>query len=236
MSEGAPRASNLYFEELGEDFDAFMSDYDVSQRARLICECLDSLDELDGAALEVGCGTGAISRHIQPKLADLTVSDISLKLSQAVGERLDCKWSEADAVSLPFADHSYDVVVSSELIEHTPAPEEALREMARVLKPGGCLIVTSPNRLWWPVLLFAEFTGLRKFRGNEHWLWPRQAARVLEGEGLVVEKVSGVHLFPWQIPGAKAILPFFDRFGSTLYPLMINFAVFAHRPVSEERR
>lgn len=54
-----------------------------------------------------------------------------------------------DAGRLPFDDGSFDVVVCIEVLEHLFAPLDAVREMARVLRPGGLLIVTVPNVAYW---------------------------------------------------------------------------------------
>jgi ubiquinone/menaquinone biosynthesis C-methylase UbiE len=52
--------------------------------------------------------------------------------------------TRADAVQLPFADHSFDRVIASEVLEHVDNDAGALRELARVLRPGGTLAVTAP--------------------------------------------------------------------------------------------
>lgn len=52
------------------------------------------------------------------------------------------------ALDLPFPDDSFDTVVSTEVLEHVPNPQRALREMHRVLKPGGFLILSTPQ--YWP--------------------------------------------------------------------------------------
>lgn len=223
------RRNELYFEEIGGNFQAWMSDYDVRRRIDLITRLLPrQASRL--ACLEVGCGTGAISQAIAPLVGQLTVSDLSEKLARRVGERLHVDWRKQDACALAAADGSFDLVISSECIEHTPAPRQALREMARVLRPGGILIVTSPNKLWYPALWAASALRIRKFAGNEVWLFPWEAARVLKQGGLAEVTMTGCHLFPWQLPLAKKVLPWFDRAGRFLYPAMINFAVRARRP------
>ena len=223
MGEGG-----YYFERLGEDFDRLMSDYDVERRTALIRRLLPA-DAIRRRCLEVGSGTGRISRELKPLVAELVVSDVSAQLARTVGEKLGVSWRQADACRLGFPDASFDLVVSSECIEHTPDPRLALREMARVLLPGGALVVTSPNKLWFPVLQLSLLLGIRKFEGPESWLFPWQAAAALRVSGLRVLRVSGCHLFPWQVPGAKRVLPVLDRIGDRLYPLMINFAIAAVR-------
>ncbi len=211
----------LYFELIGDSFDSFMSDYDVDRRKNLIFKKLMCGIE-GGNALEVGCGTGRISESLKPCVSQLTVTDISEALAEKVAKRLGCVGRQADACSLPFESGTFDLVVSSECIEHTPDPRLALSEMARVLRKGGHMIVTTPNKLWYPVLWLSEKTGLRSFSGVENWIWP-WTVKFLEPQGVVVEKMGGCHLFPWQIPLAKQLLPHFDKVDGLLYPIMINF-------------
>jgi 2-polyprenyl-6-hydroxyphenyl methylase/3-demethylubiquinone-9 3-methyltransferase len=179
------------------------------------------------SCLEIGCGTGAISGAIAPLVGHLTVSDTSEKLAKEVGERLVVDWSRQDVFNLNVPDKTYDLVISSECIEHTPDPRRALAEMSRVLKKGGILIVTSPNKLWYPALWIATALSARKYSGNEVWLFPWEAARALRKNGMGGIRLKGCHLFPWQVPLAKGILPYLDRFGGVLYPFMINYGICA---------
>lgn len=215
---------DYYFEQIGENFDKWMSDYDVYRRALLILKHLGN-KALGKSCLEVGCGTGKISEAIVNMVGTLTVSDISEKLAREVGQKLKVSWMQQDACALSIPDNSFDVVISSECIEHAPDPEKALREMVRVLKPGGLIVVTTPNKVWYPLLWLSEVTGIRKFGGREIWLFPGAAARILGAEGISDIQLDGCHLFPWQIPLAKRILPLFDRAGKSLYPVMVNFCV-----------
>lgn len=61
-------------------------------------------------------------------------------------DRPNFKFISMDATDLKFADHQFDLVIAKEVIEHLPDPESSMREVFRVLKPNGLLVVTSPNR------------------------------------------------------------------------------------------
>ncbi len=54
----------------------------------------------------------------------------------------------SSALEIPFLDDSFDSVISTEVLEHVPDPLRAMREMSRVLKPGGHLILSTP--MYWP--------------------------------------------------------------------------------------
>lgn len=227
------RERDLYFERLGSDFERFMSDYDVERRIDLIFERLLPKGVEFEKGLEVGCGTGRISRILQQRVDELTVTDISAELATKVGSVLGCAAGAEDAMNLSFPDESFDLIVSSECIEHVRDPWRALDEMARVLAPGGVLAVTTPNRLWYPLLVAARATGLRKFAGRENWLWPHDVRRWIRDQGLGLLLFGGCHLLPWQIPGIKRVLPRFERHDDRLHPMMINFGFSVKKPLAQ---
>lgn len=222
------RKNELYFEEIGYRFDDWMSIYDVTQRIILIDKLMPA-DASRMSCLEVGCGTGKISKVLAPLVKRLTVSDLSENLAKEVGQQLGVDWQRQDACALDIADESFDMIISSECIEHTPNPQKALAEMVRALKRGGIIIVTSPNKLWYPLLWLSMVTKIRQFEGNENWLFPRDAAKTLRNYGITDIKIGGCHLFPWQIPLGKYILPIFDKFDKLLYPLMINYGIYGRK-------
>ena len=51
----------------------------------------------------------------------------------------------ASAENLPFVDNSFDVIVIKHVVEHLPQPDQAIRELGRILVPGGLLILSAPN-------------------------------------------------------------------------------------------
>lgn len=228
------RKTELYFEEIGEQFDQWMSMYDVGQRIKLIMKSLPE-NSKGKSCLEIGCGSGKISEAIVPVVKNLMIVDISKKLAKDVGERFQVEWGEEDACNLSIADNSFDIVISSECIEHTPNPRQALSEMARVLKPNGTLIVTSPNKIWYPVLWLSMLLKIRRFDGNENWLFPWSVARFLKKHNVEVIRCGGCHLFPWQVPFAKRVLPVFDRYDKVLYPFMINYGICGQKLEVEQR-
>lgn len=214
-----------YYEKIGQDFDKFMSEYDVLQRAHLIFNkpLLSKNANKKILVLEIGCGTGKISQKLRQLTDHLTVNDISEKLTKDVAQKLGCQYLAGDCAHLSIADESFDIIVSSECIEHTPDPYASLLEMKRVLRKGGQLVITTPNKIWYPVLILSQILKLRKYEGIENWTWPFVAKTWLVSNGFKNIYFSGCHLFPWQIPLAKRILPFFDKFGNSLYPIMINY-------------
>jgi ubiquinone/menaquinone biosynthesis C-methylase UbiE len=102
--------------------------------------------------LEVACGRGGFVRELARKGAHVAGCDFSLAALRVGQEKLRAlengtspTLTQGDAQALPFADESFDVVVSCETIEHVPDVRKALREMWRVARPGGKLFLTTPN-------------------------------------------------------------------------------------------
>ena len=118
-----------------------------------------------------------------------------------------------NAALLPFPASSFDIVLSSECIEHTEVPERALAEMLRVLRPGGVLVVTCPNRVWRWSLVVANLFDLRPYHGLENWPGWRMLRRWVRTHGGETVQQIGLHMFPFVLPFTHPILRVLDRLG-----------------------
>ncbi|CAE7246589.1 VTE4 [Symbiodinium pilosum] len=107
--------------------------------------------EAPKAILDVGCGVGGSSRHLQKKYgAKVTGITLSPKqqqqatsLSVKSGQADSCEFKVADALKMPFPDDSFDLVWSLESGEHMPEKAKFMSEMHRVCKPGGRIILVT---------------------------------------------------------------------------------------------
>jgi ubiquinone/menaquinone biosynthesis C-methylase UbiE len=99
------------------------------------------------AILDVACGTGELERLLLNDNPDQTIVGVDLSeqmLSQArqkLSGYSNVSFQQAAASQLPFSDQSFDVVVSANAFHYFPGPEMALKEMKRVLKPGGTVVM-----------------------------------------------------------------------------------------------
>lgn len=98
--------------------------------------------------LDAGCGAGEYVDALTAFGADVRgVEYLSHKVRQwAISHPQDGRVSEGDLAKLPFAEHTFDVVLLNEVLEHVPDERQALIELRRVLKPGGVLLLFAPNR------------------------------------------------------------------------------------------
>jgi SAM-dependent methyltransferase len=105
----------------------------------------------DDDVLDVACGTGAATRAVAARLGSGgTVVGLDLNASMlAVAARLrpDLDWRQGDAADLPFPAESFDLVTCQAGLMFFPDPVAALREMGRVVRRGGRIVVLVPGRL-----------------------------------------------------------------------------------------
>lgn len=134
---------SVYTTEIASD--VITSDNPIHQRLRKAYYL--SQEYISGNVLEIGCGEGRGVELIAPKAESFTGVD---KIAQVI-ENLKRKHPEGDFIQMvipPFAelkDNTYDVVVSFQVIEHIKKDLEYLKEIHRVLKPGGKALITTPN-------------------------------------------------------------------------------------------
>jgi ubiquinone/menaquinone biosynthesis C-methylase UbiE/uncharacterized membrane protein YphA (DoxX/SURF4 family) len=145
----------------------------------------DLLPQFQGARrlLDVGCGPGQVTLFIAESLpgTDVTGVDIAptmIELARGHAAKSPAvdrvRFEVADVAHLPFPDGTFDVVASTGSIKHWPDQRAALRELHRVLVPGGRVLLAEMNRLAPPAAIERQRSRLR------HWLFRRIYPRVFE--------------------------------------------------------
>jgi SAM-dependent methyltransferase len=97
--------------------------------------------------LDLGCGTGTMLAHLRRfgEVEGVDADERAVKFCRSRGER---RVQLLQAPTLPFPDHAFDLVTALDVLEHIEDDEGALREVARVLRPGGTLLATVPAYGW----------------------------------------------------------------------------------------
>src|SRR5688572_13713504 len=116
-----------------------------------------------GRVLDAPCGDGALSRDLVAHGWGTWAADIE---PVAFDRRDGVRFLRLDLDGpLPFADGAFDAVVSLEGIEHLLSPARCLAEFCRILRPGGRLVLTTPNvnnvQSRWHYLVGGRFSGFR---------------------------------------------------------------------------
>lgn len=104
--------------------------------------------------LDIGCGRGfLLDRLADAGLGGLTGMDV---YDDVVSDRF--AYARGDVTQrLPFEDGTFECVVAGEIIEHVPDPDSLLREIRRVLVPGGTLVLSTPNMVSWANRVLVPF-------------------------------------------------------------------------------
>lgn len=133
----------------------YFAHYDLLREANEPAEFSRWLHEYEGFSrarvMDVGCGNGyVLSRYAAAGAkavgVDLTRAAVELSRRRFDLNALSGSFVQANAEALPFCDHSFDCVCSMGVLHHTPNTVAAIREIRRVLKPGGRLIVMFYHR------------------------------------------------------------------------------------------
>ena len=225
----AVRDPKLYFyDTIADRFDELVNAYDLRRRLEIVFdEMLGPGDLTAQSVLDVGCGSGWFSREAARRGARVTSLDIAMQLLHETRRKVHTERVNADACALPFADASFDMVISSECIEHTLDPRLALREIHRVTRPGGRLLVTVPNQAWHFSATIARILKLRPFEGYENWLGWWEIRRILGGLHARIDQMRGFHLVPPLFRPTWPLLRRADALGKSIGPAMLNIAVLA---------
>jgi SAM-dependent methyltransferase len=133
------------------------ADLSFRRRVRTIFEWLDPQD--GDHLLDGGCGRGfylKFVRHVSGcRLTGLELEYPFLRIAHATLRDSDISLVNGNLYALPFPDDTFDKIILSEVLEHLEDDVRGLREIVRVLKPGGLVAITVPNEnypFWWDPL------------------------------------------------------------------------------------
>ena len=214
---------------------------------RLVREYLGDVAGLH--VLEVACGRGGFVRMLEKAGAHVTGCDFSMTALRVAREKLPGQdggrrsWLvQGDIQRLPFVDNAFDRVINCETIEHVPDERSALREMYRVTRPGGKLLLTTPNYLNM-IGAYEMYAKLRRPRRNDGQPFDRRTSflhilgrirsagwSILHTDGTVHQFPLLPHTNPWRWEGLEAS-PLIRKL---LSPLALHYFVIAEKSSDNE--
>jgi SAM-dependent methyltransferase len=222
--------------------DGFRGMYDRLQDA------IEAVVRLEDVVLDAGCGSGRVFQH---RLAGRARAVVGIDVTdEPRGNPNIDGAAKGDLRALPLRDASFDLIVVSHVAEHLTHPEPVFRELARVLRPGGRLLLLTPNR-WHYVALVARLVPHRLHVAFNRWrgvdardIFPtayraNTAGRLralAEGAGLEVERIDRFETEPEYlafhfVPYALGVLyeRVVNRFDA-LAGLRVNLLLAARKP------
>ena len=202
-------------------------------------------DVIHRDVLEIGCGRGELAIRLAAMTppphrligADFAQSAVRLGARRArqTAARSNVSWMVADAQAIGLPAASFDTVISCETIEHLVDPLAALREFYRLLRPGGRLILTTPNYMG----VFGLYRAYLRLRGRRYteggqpicrltslprtWWWLTRAGFTVR----TIDATGHYLLFPGRHPWEPAWLA---RAGRWIWPFGLQSIFVAEKP------
>lgn len=134
----------MFWDRVAGIYDLFAELYNGKVHKEL-CRRVKAMISPDEEVLECACGTGMLSVHIAPRCKSLTATDVSLKMLKKAEKKClaypNARFLQADILRLPCPDAQFDTVIAANVIHLLEDPHAALRELSRVCKRGGKLII-----------------------------------------------------------------------------------------------
>ncbi|GIU90702.1 MAG: hypothetical protein KatS3mg010_1801 [Acidimicrobiia bacterium] len=167
-------------------------------------------------ALEIGCGTGLILERTHAVARTAVGVDLSSGMARFSAKKKGLRALNASATDLPFADDSFDVVYSCKVLPHVPDIRSALREVARVLRPGGRAFL----EFYGPYSLKALAYRLVQVRRRKDPVYVRfDTASDVAGylpDGFELRSRRGIRIFApirfcYTIPGVRRVFELLER-------------------------
>jgi len=128
--------------------------------------------------VEVGCGSARLYRLLRRQGFNGSYTGIEVAhhvIERNCSRNPDAEWETADSYNLPLADEDTDMVCAEFVLEHLVYPEKGLREMLRIVRPGGCLVLIFPDfvaagRLGSQMLGFSLSRTAKNSLKDGHWI------------------------------------------------------------------
>ena len=119
------------------------------------CHCVVQHQPQSGRLLDVGCSTGKFLYAMQQRKWQVQGVELSAYAAERARQALGLNVYTGTLIEAAYEDYSFDAITLWDVLEHVPDPQATLKEIYRILKPGGLLLLSMPN----PISVEARFFG-----------------------------------------------------------------------------
>ena len=173
-----------------------------------ICETLASIGASKKQGIDAGCGEAHMLGHLHARgvLGDLVAVDVSNDhLTYAMENCPHFDFLEADLIRLPFPDHTFDYVISTEVFEHLDDPVRAIMELRRIGRKNAYLIISVPFEPFfhWGNIARGKYWNRGGYTPDHRNLWRRYDFRKFLAPFVHIEREYGFKSFPWLLYGCR---------------------------------
>ncbi len=163
------------------------------KRLQFIKRSLDSIDKEESLILDVGCGNGLISHHLGAlgfKIHGIDISQKAIDRANSLNKSTNVSFFCKSAEDLKAEGQLYDAIICSEVLEHLDNPVKLLKELHKLLKDSGVLIVTVPHGMGPREVLVTK--PMQRIKKNNKKLWNKisKIKKVMGYSGTTVQSDS----------------------------------------------
>lgn len=196
MSKGEPTSEKLVQDYVSKFYSKRYSGTGFLYHARIVTEMLDGVKLKDGKysdkILDLGCGNGFVSQ-LYPSF-----DVIGVDISDGMLANNPHKWVKGSAENIPFPNDHFDWVICRSLLHHLDDPRIGIKEIYRVLKPGGRLSIWDPNHNIIYETIRHIFQHTDRFSHLHHSFNDNELFKLIEDSGLKItdKKYLGYLAYP----------------------------------------
>jgi len=193
----------VFFDDLAVDYDAINEGADsYFRRFTDTLRVADLPDNAHFLDFQARSGNGTAEFYKAGKVGTAVCADVSPEMGKICMDRVldtglkEVRWQHITSYDFPFDTAEFDITLCLESLEHFDRPDLLIKELGRVTKPDGTLILSTPNFFWEPMHALAAVTGLHHSEGPHRFQRFEKLKQMIWDAGFYIEHNETTVLIP----------------------------------------